>query len=80
MTTHEQAHAAHMERVRAVQRRSAFERAISKLAHFDDWERRAVAGDEPPMDESDRARQQYVRDLVQTIRAEMIERGQIQPS
>ena len=80
MTPHEQAHAEHMERVRAVHRRSAFERAICKLAYFDNWERRAEAGDEPPMDERGRAQHQYVRELVQAIRAEMIEHGQIEPA
>lgn len=77
MTTATQRHEEHMEGVRAVHRRSAFERAIGKLAYFDDWERRAAAGDEPPMDERHRAQHQYVRELVQVIRAEMIEHGQI---
>ena len=80
MTTHEQAHAEHMERVRAVHRRSAYERAIGNLAYFDAWERREEAGDEPPMDERHRAQHQYVRELVQAIRAEMIEHGQIEPA
>ena len=73
MTSHVQAHAEHMERVRALHRRSAFERAISKLAYFDDWERSASAGNEPPMDERDRAQHQYVRELIQANREEMIE-------
>lgn len=80
MTTATQRHEEHMEGVRALHRRSAFDRAIGKLAYFDAWERRATAGDEPPMDERDRAQHQYVRELVQALRAEMIEHGQIEPA
>lgn len=55
MTSDGQARAAHIDHVRADHCRSAFERATSKLAYYDNWERHAAAGEKLPMDENDSA-------------------------
>ncbi len=44
MTTHEQAHDDHMERVRAVQRRYAYERVLAKIVFYRNMERASDTG------------------------------------
>ena len=78
-------HAAHMERVRAVHRRSAWERVLSKIAFYEMWERSIETGkrlghhlpDDPPLTDHERDQLRHLRELRDVIRAEMIEAGQI---
>ena len=68
--THEQAHAEHMKKVRAVQRRSAYERVLRKIASYEvlkdlaDWK----VGD-----------LEHLRKLRDELRRELVEHGQITP-
>ena len=86
MTSHEQAHTAHMERVRAVHRRSAYERVLGKIAYYEAWDRAVTDGfqigkhmpDNPPLGDHERDQLKYLRELRDAIRAEMIEHGQIE--
>ena len=77
MTSHEQAHAEHMERVYAVQRRSAYERVLSKIAYYQNWERDAATDLVPAMDEEQQRQLTYLRELRESLRREMIDHGQI---
>ncbi len=85
MRPHEKAHAEHMERVRAVHRRSAYERVLSKIAYYEAWDRAVTEGitlgrhqpDDPALGEHERDQLKYLRELRDAIRAEMIEHGQI---
>ncbi len=65
-------HKEHMARVSAVQRRSAYERALYKLLELEQLEISVGRG------ESERQQLVYVREMFQTIRAEMIEYGQLE--
>ena len=80
MTPHEQAHAEHMERVYAVQRRSAYERVLSKIVYYENWERDADMGRIPAMDEEQQRQLTYLRELRGSLRREMIDHGQIEPA
>ena len=66
-----EAHKEHMDRVRAIQRRCAYERALYKLLELEQLEN--TVGRE----ESERQQLVYVREMFQTIRAEMIQYGQL---
>ena len=66
-----EAHKEHMDRVRAVQRRSAYERALYRMLELEQHDKTVGRG------EDDRRRLVYVREMFQTIRAEMIQYGQL---
>ena len=80
-----QRHAAHMEQVRAVLRRSSLERVLSKIAQYEMWDRAATEGvqvgrylpDSPPLGDSEREQLRHLRELRDAIRREMVEAGQI---
>ena len=79
-------HEQHMERVRAVHRRSAWERVLAKIAFYEFWERSIETGkkigqhqpDDPPLSEHERDQLRHLRELRDVIRAEMIDAGQIE--
>ena len=69
MTKREKAHKEHMERVRAIHRRSYAERLLSRIAYYE-------AVEEP--DEGEREHLKTLKELLADVRAEMIEHGQIE--
>ncbi len=77
MTTHAQAHAEHMERVYAVHRRAAYERVLAKIAYYENWERSTPTDLAPAMGEEQRRQLDYLRELREGLRQEMIDHGQI---
>jgi len=60
---------AHMNRVRAVHRRSAYERVLDKIATMQGWE---------PMSDDEREQLKYLVELRGMIRKELIEHGQLE--
>ncbi len=68
---------AHMERVRAVHRRSAWERVLSKIASYEMWERGSHDPDVSPLTDHERDQLKYLRELREVIRQEMIDAGQL---
>ena len=87
MIDHEKINRDHLERCRAIHRRSAFERVLSKILYYESLERAATLTKRtrmenhepinPPLSEDDREQLQHLRELRGTIRQEMIEAGQI---
>ena len=73
-----EANDAHMERVRAVHRRSAWERVLSKIASYEMWERGSHDPDVPPLTDHERDQLRCLRELREVIRQEMIDAGQLQ--
>lgn len=72
LSPHEREHIAHMERVRAVHRRSAYERIGAKLFELQTMERAGAT-----MHDDDLAELKHVRELYVVIRNELIEYGQL---
>ncbi len=76
----------HMDRVRAVQRRSAYERVLNKIATLQAWARKTKSGmTEYPdgtafeaMTENEREQLAHLIELRDMIRAELVEHGQIE--
>ena len=62
----------HLERVHAVQRRSAYERVLDRIASYEAWERDADLGEE------EQRQFAYLRELRESMRDEMIAAGQIE--
>lgn len=60
---------AHMNRVRAIHRRSAFERVLSKIATMQGWD---------PMSDDERDQLEHLIELRGVIRKELIEHGQLE--
>lgn len=58
-----------MNRVRAVHRRSAYERVLDKIATMQGWE---------PMSDDEREQLKYLVELRGMIRKELIEHGQLE--
>ena len=85
MTTARERDEEHMERVRAVHRRSAWERVLTKIMDYELWERSIASGqrigrhepDDPPLSDHDKDQLKYLRELREVIRQEMIDHGQI---
>ncbi len=69
--------AEHMERVRAVHRRSAYERVLAKIAHIEEQDRLAGAGLQPRLTDFQVDLRKYLYELLEAIRREMVEAGQI---
>ena len=72
-TAQEIRHADHMERARAAQRRSSYDRVLGRVAHYEAWERLA------PLGEYEREQLGRLREMRDKLRAEMVEHGQIEP-
>lgn len=78
-------HAKQMEKVRAVHRRSAWERVLNKIAYYEAWDRAVTEGvkigshepDGPALSQRERDQLKYLRELRDVIREEMFEHGQL---
>src|SRR5690606_4974431 len=66
----------HMERVRAVHRRSAYERVLSRIAFYCTWEREAAAGLRPPLPDDCRQHLASLLALRGELEAELVAHGQ----
>ncbi len=80
MRTDQQKNADHMEAVRAVHRRSAYERVQSRIAFYQTWEREAAAGLRPLLPEDCRLHLARLCTLRSEIIEEMQRFGQCLPS
>lgn len=74
--TREQRNAEHMERVRAVHRRSAYERVLSRIAFYSQWEREAAAGIRPALPDDCRDHLASLLALRGELEAELVANGQ----
>lgn len=66
----------HMERVRAVHRRSAHERVVSRIVFYATWEREAAAGLRPALPDDCREHLASLLALKAELEREMAEHGQ----
>jgi hypothetical protein len=72
-------HQKHMDGVRAVHRRLAYERVLNKIASMHDWERKAWAGkDGFEFADNEREQLAHLLELRDIIRAELVEHGQLE--
>jgi hypothetical protein len=76
MTNAETRNRDHMERVRAVHRRSAYERVLSRIVFYGTWEREAAAGLRPPMPDDCRQHLASLLALRGELEAELAVQGQ----
>ncbi len=74
--TPEQRNREHMERVRAVHRRAAYERVMSRIVFYRTWEREAAAGLRPPMPEDCHAHLSVLLELRDELEAELTANSQ----
>jgi len=76
MTPAETRNREHMERVRAVHRRSAYERVLSRIVFYCTWEREAAAGLRPPLPDDCRQHLASLLALRGELEAELVAHGQ----
>lgn len=67
----------HMERVRAVHRRSAYERVLNRIGFYSAWEREAAAGLRPPLPDDCREHMSGLLALKAELETELIAHGQM---
>lgn len=77
MTPAETSNREHMERVRAVHRRSAYERVKRRMAYFEQLELEACAGLRPPLLTVQVEALSDLRKLLEALWQEMVEAGQV---
>jgi len=70
-------HERHMEQVRAVHRRSAYERVLGKISNIERLRAEGEAGLQRPLRDFQLEELSGLYDLRDTIRKEMVEAGQI---
>ena len=70
-------HGQHMQRVYAVQRRSAYERVLAKIAWYEAWRRDAEMSRAPALNNEQQRQLAYLRELRDSLRQEMIQAGQM---
>ena len=73
MSSHERAHAEHMARVRAIQRRSSYDRVLSKITFLEHWHR----SNNIPLTEHELEELRSLHDMRDSLRQKMIDAGQI---
>lgn len=76
MTPAETRNRDHMERVRAVHRRSAYERVLSRIVFYGNWELEAEAGLRPPLPDHSRQHLACLLALRDELQAELEAHGQ----
>ena len=67
----------HMEQVRAVHRRSAYERVLNRIVFYSTWEREAAAGLRPPLPDDCREHLLGLLSLKKELEAELVAHGQM---
>jgi len=77
MTPAEISNREHMERVRAVHRRSAYERVLSHIRRLEGQRSLAAAGLRGPLHDSELEELEHLQNLRDAILNEMIEAGQV---
>lgn len=75
MTPAEISNREHMERVRAVHRRSAYERVLNRIGFYSAWERESAVGLRPPLPDSCRDDLYGLLALKAELEAELIAHG-----
>lgn len=68
--------AEHMARIRAVHRRSAYERVLSRISFYCQWEREAAAGLRAALPDDCREHLSGLRALKVELEAELLAHGQ----
>lgn len=76
--TREERNRLHMERVRAVHRRSAYERVVSRLAYFAQLQAEATVGLRPPLSALQNETIGSLQALRDLLWSEMVNAGQVQ--
>ncbi len=66
----------HMEQVRAVHRRSAYERVVGRIAFYSAWDREAKVGLRPPLPDDCHDHLSGLLALKAELEAELIAHGQ----
>lgn len=80
MTIAQERNCEHMEQVRAVHRRSAYERVIGKIAWLEHLRAQAEAGLRRPLQPFQIEELEHLRTLRDAIHLEMVEAGQLTTS
>lgn len=79
MTPAEERNREHMARVRAVHRRSAYERVLNRIGFYSAWEREAAAGLRHTMPDVCREELAELEALGAELESELIAHGQMLP-
>lgn len=66
----------HLEQVRAVHRRSAYERVLNRIVFYSTWEREAAAGLRPPLPDDCRDHLLGLLALKRELETELVAHGQ----